>query len=203
MNRDSVFDSVSAVNLSNNENKKAVIFSSAEYERGASEDEPKENVEMWLPLTKTVENYDYPEAVDKTVWDTLNLGEKLTESKKFKLLALLKTYAKKFYHQKYSTWFLPTFIETRDAAPIGKQLRRFSFGQQNEIAKQVTKLLEIGVISSCESKRAANVQLVRKKDGSIRMIVDSRALNRVTIKTGIQWEVSIHFGFCFRQSDFS
>lgn len=50
------------------------------------------------------------------------------------------------------------------------------------MAKQIFQLLEIGVISPCESEWAANVLLVKKKDGTIRMVDDSRALNHVTTK---------------------
>lgn len=56
-------------------------------------------------------------------------------------------------------------------------MRRFSYWQQLEIAKQMKELLRIGVVSPCESKWAA-----KKKDGSIRVVFDSRGLNRVIVK---------------------
>lgn len=73
-------------------------------------------------------------------------------------------------------------IDTSNARPIKDPLERSSLWQQTEIATQMTKLLRMGVISPCESEWAANVILVQKKGNAYRMVVDSRPLNRVTIK---------------------
>lgn len=189
INRDLVIEEDSAINQSSNGNEEAVVLNSAEYEGGYSEDEPKARVEIWLPLSSTVEKQDYSEAVDETVWDTLNFGEELTQSQKCELLTLLKNHVEVLPIENNRLGFCPSVehnIETGDAAPIKERLGRFSFWQQNEIAKQVTELLETGVISPCESEWAANVSLVRKKYGSIRMVLDSRDLNRATIKDRYQ-----------------
>ena len=51
-----------------------------------------------------------------------------------------------------------------------------------EIKKQIKELLEKGYIRRSSSPWGAPVLLVEKKDGPLRMIVDYRALNEVTIK---------------------
>ena len=51
-----------------------------------------------------------------------------------------------------------------------------------EIKKQIKELLEKGYIRPSSSPWGAPVLLMGKKDGSLRMVVDYRALNEVTMK---------------------
>lgn len=118
------------------------------------------------------------------MWDNLDFLEKLNEAAKTLLLNLLKQYAEVFPTISHRKGFCPVVehrIDTGDDISIEESVRRFSYLQQREIAKQISELLDMGVISPCESEWAAHFLLVKKKDGSIRMIVDSRALNPNTI----------------------
>jgi hypothetical protein len=67
-------------------------------------------------------------------------------------------------------------------APISKIAYRMDGKDLNELKKQIEELQEKGFIRPSSSPWGAPVLFVNKKDGSRRMCVDYRSLNKVTIK---------------------
>jgi hypothetical protein len=59
---------------------------------------------------------------------------------------------------------------------------RHPFAQKNEIEKMVQELLIVGVICPSTSPYSSPVIMVLKKEGSWRMCLEFRALNKLTIK---------------------
>ncbi|MCO5548490.1 hypothetical protein L7F22_001950 [Adiantum nelumboides] len=68
------------------------------------------------------------------------------------------------------------------SSPPNKPPYRVSQAQQEEIMRQVNKLVEKGMVRPNSSPFCSLVLLVQMKDGTYRMCVDYRALNRITIK---------------------
>ncbi|MCO5604733.1 hypothetical protein L7F22_058903 [Adiantum nelumboides] len=68
------------------------------------------------------------------------------------------------------------------SSPPNKPPYRVSQAQQEEIMRQVNELVEKGMVRPSSSPFCSPVLLVQKKDGTYRMYVDYRALNRITIK---------------------
>jgi hypothetical protein len=66
--------------------------------------------------------------------------------------------------------------------PPNKPLYRLSFQERDELKKQIIELLDKGFIQPSKSPYGAPILFVKKKDGKLRMCVDYRALNRITIK---------------------
>ncbi|MCO5614971.1 hypothetical protein L7F22_069257 [Adiantum nelumboides] len=68
------------------------------------------------------------------------------------------------------------------SSPPNRPPYRVSYAQQEEILTQVNELLEKGLVRPSSSSFCSPVLLVQKKDGSYRMCIDYRALNKQTIK---------------------
>ena len=73
-------------------------------------------------------------------------------------------------------------ISSPGCSPPNRAPYRVSYAQQEEILTQVNELVEKGMIRPSSSPFCSPVLLVQKKDGSYRMCIDYRALNKNTIK---------------------
>lgn len=71
---------------------------------------------------------------------------------------------------------------TPDATPPFRSVYRLAPVELQELKKQLQELLDAGYIRPSQSPYGAPVLFVKKKDGSMRMCIDYRALNKVTIK---------------------
>lgn len=71
-------------------------------------------------------------------------------------------------------------IELLNNTPIYQRPRRFPAPIAEEIERQCQGLMNLGVIEASASPWSSPVVPIRKKDGSLRLCVDYRALNRVT-----------------------
>jgi hypothetical protein len=74
----------------------------------------------------------------------------------------------------------PHVIELTNNTPIWQRPRTFSEPINKEIDRQCGELMSLDIIEYSDSQWSSPVVPVRKKDGSLRMCVDYRALNKVT-----------------------
>lgn len=68
------------------------------------------------------------------------------------------------------------------ATPPSRPTYRLSYPEMNELKKQLSEMLEQGIIRPSTSPYGAPILFVKKKDGSLRMCTDYRALNKLTVK---------------------
>lgn len=78
------------------------------------------------------------------------------------------------------TDWLELHIDTGDAAPRKQAARRMPFAVRQEVARQLQKMQDAGVVQPSSSPWASPVVMVQKKDGTHRFCVDYRSLNQVT-----------------------
>ena len=68
------------------------------------------------------------------------------------------------------------------STPTSRPAYRLSNSELDELKKQLAELTEHGLIQPSKSPFGAPVLFVKKKDGTSRMCIDYRALNKITIK---------------------
>ncbi|GFX91034.1 hypothetical protein TNCV_5106641 [Trichonephila clavipes] len=73
-------------------------------------------------------------------------------------------------------------IILKDDIPVYQPARRLSFSENQDVNKQINEWLEQGIVRPSSSEYASPIVLVRKKDGTTRLCVDYRKLNRKLVK---------------------
>ncbi|GJX61462.1 putative reverse transcriptase domain-containing protein [Tanacetum coccineum] len=68
------------------------------------------------------------------------------------------------------------------AAPVGRAPYRLAPSEMKELSEQLQELSDKGFIRPSSSPWGASVLFVKKKDGSFRMCIDYRELNKLTVK---------------------
>nr|GEU50140.1 putative reverse transcriptase domain-containing protein [Tanacetum cinerariifolium] len=68
------------------------------------------------------------------------------------------------------------------AAPVAQALYRLAPSEMKELSEQLQELFDKGFIRPSSSHWGAPVLFVKKKDGSFRMCIDYRELNKLTVK---------------------
>ena len=72
-------------------------------------------------------------------------------------------------------------IAMKDSTPVRTAPRRLPYALRSELESELQKLLDIGCIEPSSSPFVSGLVLVRKKDGSLRVCVDYRGINKGTI----------------------
>ncbi|GFW22926.1 peptidase A2 domain-containing protein [Trichonephila clavipes] len=73
-------------------------------------------------------------------------------------------------------------ITVTDDKPIYHSPRRLPFTERDIVDKEIDEWTQNGIIEPCSSANASQVLVFRKKDGSPRVCIDFRKLNRVLVK---------------------
>ena len=114
-----------------------------------------------------------------------DIDPNLKEEEAFELHKLLNDYNSVFASKKkinVTSNVKHRIIVDKDTQPIHQAPYRVSPAQREIIQKQVTEMVEDGIIQPSDSPWASPIILVRKKNGAWRFCIDFRKLNSVTKK---------------------
>ncbi|GFW23392.1 retrovirus-related Pol polyprotein from transposon 17.6 [Trichonephila clavipes] len=73
-------------------------------------------------------------------------------------------------------------IILKDDIPVYQSAHCLAFSENQDVNKQIDEWLEQGIVRPSSSKYASPIVLVKKKDGTTRLCVDYRRLNRKLVK---------------------
>ncbi|GFV95847.1 retrovirus-related Pol polyprotein from transposon 297 [Trichonephila clavipes] len=122
--------------------------------------------------------------VDETETNDLHLrqeGQALNVEERNDLMVLLNESKVVFRLGGEPTPFVKHFINTGDHPPVSTAPYRLSPNKKEHLRKEIDNLLADNIIEKCESPYAAPVVLVPKSNGTVRLCIDYRKLNAITI----------------------
>ncbi|GFU37473.1 hypothetical protein TNCV_4274151 [Trichonephila clavipes] len=108
-------------------------------------------------------------------------GQALNVEERNDLMVLLNESKDVFQTRGEPTPFVKHFINTGDHPPVSTAPYRLSPNRKEHLRKEIDNLLAHNIIEECESPYAAPVVLVPKSNGTVRLCIDYRKLNAITI----------------------
>lgn len=116
-------------------------------------------------------------------------GDKLDEGKREQMVKLLMEFEDIFYKEgKLSTVTVGIEHEIKlktDAEPVAHRPRRLSPDEEKEVRQEIEELTNMGVIRQSNSPWAAPIVCARKSNGKLRLAIDFRGLNAVSVPANL------------------
>lgn len=116
----------------------------------------------------------------ETVRD-LVYGEKLSEEQITEIKGLTNKYAKIFTDKPGTFNLVEHCVTLTSEEPVRSRPYTVPYAIRSELRSEIEKMLELGVIRKSTSPYASPVVIVAKKDGSKRVCIDYRKLNKLTV----------------------
>lgn len=116
--------------------------------------------------------------IDIASEDHWDIGDLATKEQECNVKEMVLNYEPK----KSKTTNIEMKIITKDDTPIYHTPRRLPFSERVIVENQVDEWLENGIIEPCTSDYSSQVLLVKKKDGTQRLVIDYRKINRIILK---------------------
>ena len=134
-----------------------------------------ESPEMSLPHENHVPPLDSEET-----WENVLISDELTKLQKEEVRVLLNEFSDVFSGKPNVTHVATHRIDTGEVLPIRSSPYTIPQKLEEEVNKEIEKMLHLGIIPRSMSPWASPVVIVPKPDGTIRFCVDYRKVNRVT-----------------------
>ena len=108
-------------------------------------------------------------------------GDRLTQNQRAQVEEIIGEFSDVFTDIPGNTNLIEHKIETTSTIPVKAKQYPVPYNMRESLSQDIKQMKEMGVIRESQSPYAAPVVIVRKKDGSNRVCVDFRQLNRVSV----------------------
>ena len=116
----------------------------------------------------------------ETVQD-VKLGIELTKTQQEEMMNTLARHTEVFSNIPRKTNIIEHKIELTDNNPVRSWPYPLSYAMRKNLKRGIQDMLSLGVIRESNSPFASPIVIVKKKDGSDRICVDYRKLNKLTV----------------------
>ena len=112
--------------------------------------------------------------------DDVKVGQDLTQSQKEDLRNVLQKNNEVFSDLLKRTNVIQHRIKLTEEEPVRSQAYPLPYAVRETLKGEISEMLKLGIIQESDSPYSSPIVLVKKKDGSNRLCVDYRKLNRIT-----------------------
>ena len=124
---------------------------------------------------------EFPVVVAKETIDDVTLDSQLSSEQRSELSDVLKDYVSVFSDLPGTIDLVQHKIELTSDQPVCSKPYPVPFKLQEELRGHIKEMLNLSIIRRSDSAYASPIVLVRKKDGTNRLCIDYRKLNKVTL----------------------
>lgn len=122
-------------------------------------------------------------AIDMVEKETaLDIGENLTQAERTEVERMIEENYLSPKDIEVEPYDYEMDIHLTNDVPFHHPPRRLSYMEKAVVQTKICELIEEGIIAPSDSPYASAIVLVKKKDGSTRMCIDYRALNKLTVR---------------------
>lgn len=120
----------------------------------------------------------------KETYQDVKIAETLDEQKKQDVLSKIEGYEDIFTEKPGKTSLEEHHITLTSTTPVRTRPYAIPYNCRESLKKDIKEMEKMGIIRKADSPYASPVVIVRKPDGSNRICIDYRKLNRVTVFDG-------------------
>ena len=161
----------------------------ARSESSAKDDNPEDNMPV-VTATATIEEEEpsveeeclltFEQLAQSESVEDVKIGQGLTQLQKEGIRNVLQKYNEVFSDLPGRTDIIQHRIKLTEKEPVRSRAYPLPYAVRETLKGEISEMLKLGIIQESDSPYASPIVLVKKKDGSNRLCVDYRKLNRIT-----------------------